>query len=132
MADNGNGNLRTWIGRTTGTVYREADNPPFMTMDHNPISGRRYRRAWDELSLHGKQRRVDDFDLAVSTSWVGRTTGTVYREADNPPFMTMYRNPISRCMYKKPWDELSPKRKQKRVDDFDLAVAQGVIPFPVG
>lgn len=64
--------------------------------------------------------------------WMGRATGTVYNEADNPPFMYMDRNPISRKLYRKRWDEIHDERKQQRVDDFDLAVAQGVIPAPVG
>jgi hypothetical protein len=65
-------------------------------------------------------------------TWVGGTTGTWYREADNPPFMNMVRSPVSGLLYRKRWDELSPVGKQKRVNDFDQAVAQGAIPAPVG
>ena len=64
------GSQRTWVGHTTGTVYREADNPPFVIVDRHPTGRKymydKYRKTWDELGLESRQRRVDVYDEAVA------------------------------------------------------------------
>ena len=45
-------------------MYWTEDNPPFM-QEENPVTERKYNKAWEDLGSEQQQRRAEQFDQAV-------------------------------------------------------------------